>query len=189
VLLLFRIIINSDPIGLGEVNPADGYPLTINSIGDIDLIAFPQTRWLWVDAAYEEVNTLDKQSLLKGHRFSYIITLDAPIALANIDNAPFDPYLYVHDSGYEIHLEGKSPILPYSRNVDEGQTDFTDNNHYPFAQIFPETWQAPIERTDLGEAYPDFIRFSLSERQQYIQWYNMPDNARVKPITPSHWKW
>jgi len=173
----------------GEVNAADGYPLTINSIGDIDLIAFPQTRWLWVDAAYEEVNTLDKQSLLKGHRFSFIISLDAPIALASIDNAPFDPYLYVHDSGFEIHLEGKNPVLSHSRNIEEGQTDFTDSNNYPFAQIFPETWQVPIERTDLGEAYPDFIRFILSERQQYIQWYNTPDNARVKPITPSHWKW
>jgi LruC domain-containing protein len=173
----------------GEVNTSDGYPLALNVVGDIDLTPFQNTRWLWVDTPYEGVNTLDEQSLLKGHRFSFNITLDTPIALTSLDSAPFDPYLYVHDTGFEIHLTGKNSTLPYSRNVEEGQTSFTDSNNYPFAQIFPETWQVPIERTDLGDAYPDFINFILSGRNQNIQWYNTPNNARVKPITPSHWKW
>jgi len=173
----------------GEVSAAEGYPLVLNTLGDIDLLAFPRTRWLWVDASHEEVNTLNAQSLLLGHRFSFSLTLDAPITLAMFDNAPFDPYLYVHDTGFEIHLEGKNPVLPYSRNIEEGWTGFTDNQNYPFAQIFPETWQVPIERTDLGEAYPDFINFILSARNQNIQWYNKPDNTRVKPSTPSYWKW
>jgi len=173
----------------GDVNIAEGYPLAINISGDIDLITYPRTRWLWVDSSHEEVNTLDTQSWQQGHRFSFTITLDASIALASLDNAPFDPYLYVHDTGFEIHLQGKNPVLPYSRNVSEEQTNFIDSNNYPFAQIFPETWQVPIERTDLGEAYPEFLNFIQSGNKQKITWYDTPNNTRVKSVTPSLWKW
>ena len=173
----------------GEVNIANGYPLIQNVMGDIDLNLFPNTRQLWIDTSYEGVNTLDEQSIVKGHRFSFTVTLDAPIPLSSLDNAPFDPYLFVHDTRYEIHLKGKSSTLPYSRNSERGQDSFTDDNNYPFAQIFPETWMVPIERTDLGEAYPEFINFITSGNSQNIKWYNKPNSSRVKAITPSDWKW
>lgn len=173
----------------GEINIASGYPLTSNVSGDIDLTLFRDARWLWADSSYEGVNTLDEQTLIKGHRFLFNISLDNPVALAEFDNAPFDPFIYVHDTGFEIHLQGENPSLAYSRNVEAGQTSFTDSNNYPFAQIFPETWQIPIERIDLGEAYPEFINFILSGNSENIQWYNAPDTVRVKPITPAHWKW
>lgn len=173
----------------GEINIASGYPLTSNVSGDIDLTLFRDARWLWADSSYEGVNTLDEQTFIKGHRFLFNISLDNPVALAEFDNAPFDPFIYVHDTGFEIHLQGENPSLAYSRNVEAGQTSFTDSNNYPFAQIFPETWQIPIERIDLGEAYPEFINFILSGNSENIQWYNAPDTVRVKPITPAHWKW
>lgn len=173
----------------GEINIASGYPLTLNVSGDIDLTLFPDTRWLWADSSYEGVNTLDEQTLIKGHRFLFNISLDNPVALTDLDSAPFDPFIYVHDTGFEIHLQGETPSLAYSRNVETGQTSYTDSNNYPFAQIFPETWQVPIERTDLGEAYPEFINFILSGNSQNIRWYDSPNNTLVKPIAPSQWQW
>ena len=173
----------------GEANAAQGYPQMQNIIGDMDLTLLPHSRRIWVDGSYEGVNTLTEQSLKQGHRFSFNVLLDAPIALTTLDNAPFDPYLYVHDTQFEIHLEGKASVLPYSKNVVEGKVDFIDNNNFPFAQVFPETWQVPTERTDLGQAYPDFMNFIISGRKQNIKWYNTPNNAHVKPITPSLWKW
>ena len=173
----------------GEANPADGYPLVINTVGDIDIKAFKQTRWLWADASHDYVNTLDVQTLIQGHRFAFNITLDTPVAINDLDSAPFDPYLFVHDTGLEIHLDGKSPVLPYSNNIRDDLTLFIDDNNYPFAQIFPETWKVPIERADLGEAYPEFVNFIRSGRKQNIQWYKNSNSAHVKQITPGHWKW
>jgi len=173
----------------GMIEAATGYPATSNVSGDIDLKLFPDTRQLWIDTAYEGVNTLDEQSFRQGHRFTFTVTLDAPISLTDLDTAPFDPYLYVQDTRYEIHLKGKQAAHPNSRNIEQGHTTFTDNRNYPYAQVFPETWQVPIERVDLGEAYPEFIEFITSGNTRNIKWFNNPNRARVKAITPDHWKW
>jgi LruC domain-containing protein len=173
----------------GEITTTVDYPLAINFSGDIDLNIFRHTRQLWIDSSYEFVNTLDEQILQQGHRFTFNIELDTPITLADFDATPFDPYLYVRDTQYEIHLEGKNAVLPYSRNIETGQTSFIDNNNYPYAQVFPDDWKVPVERVDLGEAYPNFVNFISSGRTQNIQWYNAPNENRVKPITPSFWRW
>jgi LruC domain-containing protein len=181
----------------GELNNVSGYPLEMNFVGDLDLTLFPRTRQLWVDNniyngdadSPEGVNTLPGQILQKGHRFSFSIDLGTPVALSYLDDAPFDPYLYVRDTRYEIHLVGKGNTLPDSRNIKEGLTSFVDSNNYPFAQILPEDWQVPLENTDLGEAYPEFLNFILSDRTTNIQWYNAPDIEKVQPLYPSLWKW
>ncbi|MEE8379182.1 MAG: LruC domain-containing protein [Gammaproteobacteria bacterium] len=173
----------------GEITTTADYPVQVNFSGDIDLNIFTHTRQLWIDSSYESVNTLDEQALKHGHRFSFTIVLDAPIVLSDFDATPFDPYLYVRDTQFEIHLEGENAVLPYSRNIQTGETDFLDNNNYPYAQVFPEDWKVPVERVDLGEAYPDFLNFISSNRTQNIQWYNTPNEGKVKPLTPSFWRW
>lgn len=170
-------------------DPAPGYPQTFNIIGDIELNLFPKVRLLWKDSSYEGVNTLEKQSLIKGHRFTFTVALDSSIAQSAFDNAPFDPFIYVHDTGYEIHLNDKKPVLAYSNNALHDLTIFHDSSNYPFAQIFPDNWLVPIERTDLGEAYPDFISFINSGNKQNVKWYTRPNNLKVKALSPSLWKW
>lgn len=173
----------------GETNVFDSKSIMLDAAGDIDITPFERTRQLWVDNPFEFVNTLDEQTLKQGHRFTFDFILDAVIPLTDIESAPFDPYLYVRDTRYEIHLEGKNAVLDYSKNIEQGETSFVDINNYPFAQVFPESWQIPIERTDLGEAYPDFLNFISSGRNNNIQWYNAPDDTKVKPLHPSIWKW
>ena len=172
----------------GEADVADGYPVAFTVLDDIDVTVYSHTRILWLDSAHEGVNTLIEQTLLQGHRFTFNVIFDAPIDITDL-NAPFDPYLYVRDTQFEIHLEGKNPVLSYSRNIAEGKTSFLDSNNYPFAQVFPDTWQVPLERVDLGSSYPDFINFINSGKSQNIKWYNAADSSRVKAISPSHWKW
>ena len=164
--------------------------IEVNS-GELDVLVFERARSLWVDTDgnYKFVNTPSDQALKQGHRFSFTVTLDASIDLKQFDEPPFDPYIYVHNTGYEIHLEGKSPVLSYSINTLEGLTSFTDPNGYPFAMILPEDWLIPVELEDLGAAYPDFIDFVSSNGNNHSNWYLNQAPGLTRPLYPSVWKW
>lgn len=169
-------------------NPSHGYPVSFTNTGDLNLKLFSNTRDLWKDGIYEGVNTLQEQALLKGHRFTFTLDLDTPISIVEV-SPPFDPYLYVHDTGFEIHLEGQAPRLPYSNNILQAQTSFTDQNNYPFALVLPEDWLIPVERVDIGTAYPDLVSFISSQKKQFLKWYQNPNTLHIKNTTPNHWKW
>ena len=173
-----------------QLHTAAGYPQALAFTGSLDVEIFADTASLWMADGYQFVNTLKEQStLLRGHRFSLEFTLDSAIAAGNLPAAPFDPYLFVHNTGYEIHLPGKAVVLGSSKNVRDGLTSFNDAAGYPFALIMPETWEVPIEFNDLGLAYPDFIEFVRNTGAQGVGWYDRPANNRTKPTTPSLWKW
>ncbi len=173
----------------GQTGDISGYPRDVQGVGAVDLLLFEQTRHLWRDPVDDVVNTLAAQGVIAGPRFSFKLDLDVPLPLAMLPGAPFDPYLYVHDSGYEIHLPGYTPVLPYSRNRLDGLDDFSDSAHYPFALVVPDSWQVPVERTDLGDAYPEFITFVQSGRSTHLRWYDKPEAQKVKGTTPEIWRW
>jgi LruC domain-containing protein len=162
--------------------------VAVNS-GDLDVLAYEKIRSLWVDGSNKFVNTETSQSLIKGHRFSFDITLNTPIGLGQLGTPPFDPYIYVHDTQYEIHRAGQAPVLPYSRNVTDGLTSFKDPSGYPFAMILPEDWRTPVELEDLGAAYPDFLNFVTSGGSSNAGWYQTPAPGKTQPLTPSIWRW
>jgi len=171
-----------------------GYPRDFNLLGDIDIIPFADTRSLWTDVDATSgieyfVNTDWKRPMLQGHKFTFHVPLDSPLAIGALDMPPFDPYLYVRNTAYEIHLQGKTPVLAGSRNVQDGLTEFTDDNGYPFASVFPEEWQLPSEYNDLGEAYPDYLEFIFSGRTAKTNWHTRPAANWTRPVNPGHWKW
>ena len=154
--------------------------------GVLDVLAFESVRTRWADGSNKFVNTPANQSLIRGHRFSFEVALDAALDLALLGEPPFDPYLYVHNTNYEIHLPGNASVVPGSYNTD---TDFTDPNGYPFAMILPEDWQIPVEEEDLGAAYPQFLEFVTSSGSRNVNWYRNPVKSLIRPLDPSFWRW
>ena len=105
-----------------------------------------------------------------------------------VSAGPFDPYLIVRNTNYEVHLVGESPTAG-SRNTSEGLNNFKDPNGYPFAFLFPLNWSLPWENTDLRLAYPRLLDYVQSGEQTFSNWYTLPDTARVRGYLQSDWDW
>jgi len=173
----------------GQLEPAAGFPRAVTFNGALDLTPFEHTRQLWADGSETFVNTLRDQSLIRGYRFTFEVTLNGSLMSAEMPAPPYDPYLYVYNTGYEIHLGGRSAVLGYSKNTRDGLNAFSDPAGFPFALILPEDWLIPIEFIDLGEAYPQLLDFVTSSGTTSVDWFRNPKAVAVKPVTPGHWKW
>jgi LruC domain-containing protein len=171
-----------------QLVPLSGFPRNVTFNGPPDLEIFTSVGTLWRDGSNAFVNTPREQSLIRGHRFTFNLRLNNAIPTSQLPAAPFDPYLFVYNTSYEIHLPGNTAVMTASRNLRDGRTGFTDAAGYPFAMVLPETWQVPVEFTDLGLAYPDFLGFVSGDATKQ-NWYTLPAASRTKATTPSLWKW
>ncbi len=88
-----------------------------------------------------------------------------------------DPYLLVHDSGYDVHLVGK-PALEGSSNP-AGTEGFRDDAGYPRALLVPENWHYPEEGVGIETAYPEFVSWRESLGEDRTDWYLYPDMSQV----------
>lgn len=88
----------------------------------------------------------------------------------------------VLDTGYDIHLVGKSAI-PGSRNptTSVGQS-FIAANNIPFAMLVPTSWQYPEAGVFIGDAYPQFEDWRRSLGANNPDWYNF-SGAGVRTYT------
>jgi len=161
----------------------------IDTSSGLDITLFNNTTSLFYDPASSFTNTIWDSEHILGHKFSFEITLSNPVALEDMAQAPFDPYLYVHNTNLEIHLEGKSPVMPDSDNISKGLTSFSDENGYPFALVFPEDWQYPNEYVDIGEAYPKLIEYIQSNRQIQVDWYKNGVPSGITKHKKADWAW
>ncbi len=161
----------------------------IDTSSGLDITLFNNTTSLFFDPASPFTNTIWDSEHILGHKFSFEITLSNPVALSEIDQAPFDPYLYVHNTNLEIHLEGKSPVMASSDNISRGLTSFSDENGYPFALVFPEDWLFPNEYVDIGAAYPQLLEYIQSNRQSKLDWYKNGVTTGITKHKKSDWAW
>ncbi|MFB1036284.1 MAG: LruC domain-containing protein [Sinobacterium sp.] len=161
----------------------------IDTSSAIDIPLYNNTASLFYDPASSFTNTVRDSEHILGHKFSFEITLSSPVALELMEQAPFDPYLYVHNTNLEIHLEGKSPVMPVSDNIDKGLTSFADENGYPFALVFPENWRFPYEYVDIGEAYPKLLEYIQSNQESDTDWYNYGVESDTSKQEKEDWEW
>ena len=178
-----------DVIDPSTTASTSGHPEQFAFNGALDLTVFRNTRSLWVDPGFLHVNTLRQQGFIAGPHFNFHATLDAPLALTDMSNAPFDPYLMVHNTNYEIHLKKYAPVLASSSNNADGLTNFIDSAGFPFAMVLPDSWQVPVESTDLGLAYPGFINFISSGNIEQPDWYLNQDDQQTKATSKATWRW
>ncbi|MGF1872643.1 LruC domain-containing protein [Photobacterium indicum] len=173
----------------GSTEQEEGYPIAITQLNDFDQKILISSKTLMTQVGSEMVNTLTDKALVQGHKFSISMDYDALIDVSQLDTAPYDPYLYVKNSGYEIHLPNKPARLGISVNNSETGSGFKDSSGYPFVIIIPDDWEPPLENTDLGEAYIDFLNHVASSDNTFSSWYLAPQGSKVKGIGRGHWKW
>lgn len=137
---------------------------------------------------YPHFNTFVGENFNKGARATFSLELDSTVPLTQVSNAPFDAYLFVHDTQFEIH-RSEYQASPESYNVTQGKTSFLDENGFPFAMLLPTLWKFPYENRDLGEAYPDLIQYLLSGSTNYLDWYNNPNTEKVKSYLSQDYLW
>ena len=134
-------------------------------------------------------------------RFSMIVPLAQPVAVADMPAAPFDPFLFASEGAqhgylfgmppgraYEIHLKNQAPTEAfredfYNRGDDASNTAsgelFVNNNGMPWAINVGTEWRYPVEYMDVIYAYPDFVNFATSGGTENVDWY-IEANAILK---------
>ncbi len=98
-----------------------------------------------------------------------------------VEMPPFDPYLLVEDTGYDVHLIGK-PALDGSKNHEVPLAeweDFRDQAGYPRALLVPTDWGHPLETLHIEEAYPNFRNWRLNEGGEDSTWYLQANPGKV----------
>jgi LruC domain-containing protein len=125
-------------------------------------------------------NAFDGECDSIGHTAEFLIDFDGtgtahPEAVSTW-NAN-DPYLLVHDTGYDVHLIGREP-LPGSNNpaTPEG---FRDENGYTRVLLVPEMWSYPEDRVLIETAYPEFTFWRETLGTEATDWYLFPDTSVV----------
>lgn len=114
------------------------------------------------------VNTQGEGTYREGAHARMTLVLDSPVALSAIGSA--DPWLYVRDTRQSVTLATR------------------DSGGFPYAMLIPSGWKPPLERIDMGTAYPDFRAFVESRGGQKATWYLAPSASRVFSIG-STWQW
>ena len=170
-----------------SVTPKLGFPKQQLVSGELDLLLAENIAGEFSDGSSTYVNTFYDQAVVEGPRFDFFVVFDLPVPFNEIEAAPFDPYLYVYDTEYEVHLMGKSPVLGYSRNVQNNLTVFKDENNYPFALVVPDEFAPPLAAIDMGLAYPDYLEYVLSGGAQKTDWFRRPVVERVKNVPFKNW--
>ncbi|MBZ0333434.1 LruC domain-containing protein [Marinobacter sp. AL4B] len=171
----------------GSEAPLAGYPKDIAVLGSANLLLAEHVADQFMDGTSTYVNTFEEQTVQQGPRFEFSLTLDVPVPADEIAPAPFDPFIYVHETGYEIHLAGKNPVLGHSRNRLDGIGSFRDQSNFPFAMIIPDDFEPPLAAIDIGLAYPSFVEYVESEGASQKDWYQRGVANKVKKIPFKSW--
>ncbi|MEJ2766362.1 LruC domain-containing protein [Photobacterium sp. MCCC 1A19761] len=173
----------------GTAEQESGYPKSFSQNGSFDQRLLTGTKALMQIPGKAFANTEAEEPLVQGHKFSVVVDFETPLKVSDIALPPYDPYLYVPGTGYEIHLSEQASRLAFSVNNAETAGGFKNAQGYPFAVIIPDDWQPPLEYVDLGEAYSNFLGYVLNDGVEATPWYQAPTTNKVRGIGKSFWKW
>jgi LruC domain-containing protein len=110
-----------------------------------------------------------------GQEVSFSLHFDAPQPRETMDEAPYNPFLHVRDTLYDIHLIGEE-ALPGSRSYGRS---FQDAEGFPWALLVPSTWQHPSESQRIEVHYPRFTLWRQSFGAEHTDWYLHYDDPYV----------
>jgi LruC domain-containing protein len=157
--------------------------------GQLDIVAFSDTRASFrPPSGFLFANTEPGSPFVAGPRFDAYIVFDNPVSAAALGTAPFDPYLYVHETGYEVHLVDQPPTAS-SLNASEGRIETVNADGYPFAMMVPVNWPVAWERTDVGLAYPNLSKYVQAGGQSFLNWYDSVQATHARSYQQSDWEW
>jgi len=117
----------------------------------------------------------------------FVVTFSEAVEREKVELAPFDPFLYVYNTYYDIHLIGKDPLPDTQNPVGSYATvdfNFMDEDGFPWALLVPAEWQHPAETQFIEELYPFFKDWRESKGASDSNWYLRPLDSNNQPPYP-----
>ncbi len=119
-------------------------------------------------------NTATGQTFQLGKKAEFEAILTTPISKTSLGAVPYDLYIYVLNTKYEIHFAGK-----YTKA--DGTDQYLDAKGFPWAVMIPGNWKWPYESTDARTSYSKFQSWYESKGTLDLDWYNFPNSNYVFP--------
>ncbi|MCB1156335.1 MAG: LruC domain-containing protein [Leptospiraceae bacterium] len=120
-------------------------------------------------------NTSKGQVFKPGNKAELSIHFTNPVDKTIFKSIPFDIFLYVINTKYEIHFAG--------RYLDENNKDkYLDPVGFPWAAIIPGDFAWPYECQNIHNAYEKFYNWYSSSGANDTDWYKFPDEKYVFPV-------
>ena len=143
-----------------------------------------------------QAGCLDQQTQTLNYQLE--VTLQTPVPRAAVGYPPYDPFIFsaehhyhgdhtlLHPGiGWQTHLKQHSGTTQIHsglfNSVDDassGSNYFVNERNMPWAINIGESWQHPLERVDLNNAYRQFENWVVTSGEQNSDWYK-PSNART----------
>jgi LruC domain-containing protein/uncharacterized repeat protein (TIGR01451 family) len=188
--LLHRLPVSGGAVYSLLVSDSDGQPVKLSTGEVVDyqpITIFEYTRRALPappGASPDKpfTNTLPEQTeTLRGWsaRLQVVLLQADANPLAALPPIPWDPYLYVHPTGQEVHL-----LQPgHLDNTQAVNSTYDPNNplvgyDLPLAQQFAVDWLWPQEFRGLWRVYLDYPAFVFSNGSTNANWWN-PSQART----------
>lgn len=123
-----------------------------------------------VDTA--EIELFVNSRYAKEKTAEFTVTFDEPQVRDGgadaLPEAPYNPYLFVYNTGHDIHLIGREANT-ISKNPDD---PFVDEKGFPWALLVPRTWTHPEEGVRIEVDYPRFTLWRESGGTEFQDWYD-----------------
>ena len=146
-----------------------------------------------------EQNCIDVQTGTIEYQLSIVFT--TPVLRSDIGQPPYDPFIFAAAGKYhgefgilhpgrswETHLKQFSgtamldaSLFTQGHDASDGSNHFVTANAFPWALNLTEDWRQPIERVDVGHAYPDFSTWVTSSGENNLNWHRI-ENAIMNKV-------
>lgn len=116
-------------------------------------------------------NAGDSPSLGSVPHLNFSIALSAPVPVAAVGAA--SPWIEIS--------RAQTPMSGVAFGTSDFKVNLSsrDPQNKPYAMLIPSDWRVPVEGTDIGLAYPNFVNFVTSAGSSNTTWYQSPDLQKV----------
>jgi LruC domain-containing protein len=115
-----------------------------------------------------------------GRTTKFTLSFQTPQDPSAVDLPPYNSYLFVYNTGHDIHLIGEE-ALPGSINPND---TYRDAEGFPWALLVPSDWKNPDECQRIEVHYPRFTLWRQSMGVEFTDWYAHYDDPYVPPPPP-----
>ena len=130
-----------------------------------------------------EIDLFINSRRAKGKDASFTVVFDTPQTREGLDAlpvAPYNPYLFVYNTGKDIHLIGREANDDSNNPGDP----FVDGDLFPWALLVPRDWIHPDEGRRIENFYEGFTIWRESAGELAADWYDFygvpyPDDPPV----------
>jgi len=180
------------PIAANAVSKVTGQRLTKSLIKNLStgvesnqskavVMLFDYNRDLFPTVGGEFVNTVSSAAFAKPDTIKLTISLSNLPLLSDMGTPPFNPFIFINgDRTKEVHLAGFKPTDLADTKVFSTSDDNTNvglNRYYvskknlPWAINIPVSFNYPIEKSPITDAYTYFGAWAESGGKLYTDWY------------------